>query len=141
MRTLTVLVVDDDDADTLMIVEALQTATVPPIVHRAVDGQEALDFLRRRGPFAEAVRPDLVLLDLNMPRVSGHEVLAEVKSDPELRAIPVVVLTTSDAAADIIGSYGEHANAYVNKPMDLDSFEAVVQTINDFYSEVAVLPD
>lgn len=140
MRPLTVLVVDDDDADTLMIGEALETSAVPPTVCRVVDGQEALDFLYRRGTHAEAVRPDLVLLDLNMPRVGGREVLARVKSDPELRAIPVVVLTTSNAAADVLGSYGEHANAYVTKPMDLDSFEAAVQTISNFYSDVAVLP-
>lgn len=137
---LTVLIVDDDDADTLMIEEALQTASVVPHIYRVSDGQEALDFLHQDGEYLDAPRPDLVLLDLNMPKVSGHEVLAVVKNDPDLKAIPIVVLTTSEAAADIAASYGQHANAFVTKPMDYESFEAVVGVINRFYSEVARLP-
>ncbi|MCY1145697.1 response regulator [Actinoplanes sp. Pm04-4] len=137
---MTVLVVDDDDADTLMIREALESADHPPTVYRVVDGQEALDYLYQRGEHAESQRPDLVLLDLNMPRLGGHEVLAHIKSDPGLKTIPIVVLTTSSAAEDILASYGEHANAFVTKPMDLDSFESVVQLINRFYSEIAVRP-
>jgi CheY-like chemotaxis protein len=137
---LKVLIVDDDDADTLMIGEALESAALPPVVRRVADGVDALEFLHRSGDFAEVERPDLVLLDLNLRRISGHEVLVEVKNDPALKAIPVVVLTTSDAATDIVASYGEHANAYVTKPMDLESFEAVVRLINRFYSGTAVLP-
>jgi CheY-like chemotaxis protein len=137
---LKVLIVDDDDADILMIEEALESASPPPVVWRVADGVDALEFLRRSGEFAEAERPDLVLLDLNMPRMNGHDVLLEVKNDPVLKAIPVVVLTTSNAAADIAASYGEHANAYVTKPMDLESFEAVVKLISRFYGETAVLP-
>jgi CheY-like chemotaxis protein len=139
-RPLTVLVVDDDDADTLMITEALREAEVPPHLHRVADGQQALDFLRRAEGYADAPRPDLVLLDLNMPRVSGHQVLEEVKTDDALKSIPIIVLTTSDTSTDIVASYGRHANAYVTKPIDLASFEAVVQLINRFYGEVAVLP-
>ncbi|MFD1364463.1 response regulator [Actinoplanes sichuanensis] len=139
-RTLQVLVVDDDDADTLMIEEALLSAEQPPVISRVADGSEALDYLRRRGAHADAVRPDLILLDLNMPRMGGQEVLREIKNDEELKSIPVVVLTTSDTMVDIAASYTRHANAYVTKPMDLDSFEAAVQQISRFYTDVAVLP-
>lgn len=141
VRSLSVLIVDDDDADTMMIEEALGSAVVPPRVYRVADGGQALDYLRRHGEYRGAERPDLVLLDLNMPRVSGHEVLAKVKGDPALKAIPVVVLTTSSAGHDILASYVGHANAFVTKPMELDAFESVVQLINGFYSGVAVLPD
>lgn len=141
VRPLHVLIVDDDDADSLMIEEALEGATVPPITTRVSDGRQALDFLHKRGYFGQAHRPDLVLLDLNMPRMSGHDVLAAVKSDQNLKTIPIVVLTTSNADADIVGSYGRHANAYVTKPMDLESFETVVRLVNQFYREVAALPE
>ncbi len=139
-RSLQILVVDDDDADALMIEEALAAADAPATVNRVVDGRHALDFLRRSGDYADAPRPDLILLDLNMPRMGGREVLAEVKTDEALMTIPVVVLTTSAAADDIVSSYQHRANAYVTKPIDLDAFEAAVQEINAFYREVAVLP-
>ncbi|MEU4559531.1 response regulator [Actinoplanes sp. NPDC023936] len=138
-RALTVLVVDDDDADTMMIEEALMTAPIPPTVHRVADGTEALEYLRRNGGFADAVRPDFILLDLNMPRMNGNEVLVQLKSDDDLKTIPVVVLTTSNAGADIESSYAHHANAYVTKPIDLESFEGAVRQINRFYSDVATL--
>ncbi|GIF14224.1 response regulator [Actinoplanes teichomyceticus] len=140
-RVLNVLIVDDDDADTLMIEEALLAAAPAPAVHRVADGSEAMDYLRRRGDYTEAGRPDLILLDLNMPRMSGHEVLAEVKSDDALKSIPVVVLTTSTALPDITASYTRHANAFVTKPMDLDGFETAVRKIKSFYNDVAILPD
>jgi CheY-like chemotaxis protein len=140
-RPLHVLIVDDDDADSMMIEEALETAPVPPVTVRVADGEQALDFLHRRGLYEGARRPDLVLLDLNMPRVSGHQVLADVKSTVELRSIPIVVLTTSAADEDVLKSYHQHANAFVTKPIDLDSFEAVVRLIDRFYREVAALPD
>jgi CheY-like chemotaxis protein len=136
-----VLIVDDDDADTMMIEEALMSEPGPPVVNRVGDGAEALQYLRRQGEYAEAVRPDLVLLDLNMPRMGGHEVLREIKNDESLRSIPIVVLTTSNAVPDIETSYIRHANAYVTKPIELDAFEAAVRRIRHFYSEVAVLPD
>uniref|UniRef100_UPI003F68FF55 response regulator n=1 Tax=Paractinoplanes polyasparticus TaxID=2856853 RepID=UPI003F68FF55 len=139
-RALNVLVVDDDDADTMMIEEALLSSAVPPVINRVVDGGEALDYLRRQGAYPSAERPDLILLDLNMPRMGGQEVLNEIKHDDGLKSIPVVVLTTSDAMLDITTSYAHHANAYVTKPMDLDTFEAAVQQISRFFSDVAVLP-
>ncbi|GIE86027.1 response regulator [Actinoplanes regularis] len=139
-RVLDVLIVDDDDADTLMIEEALLAAAPPPQVHRVADGNEAMEYLRRLGRYTDACRPDLILLDLNMPRMSGHEVLAEVKNDDGLKSIPVVVLTTSNALPDITASYTRHANAFVTKPMDLDGFEAAVGKIKRFYNETAVLP-
>jgi CheY-like chemotaxis protein len=140
-KALDVLIVDDDDADTLMIEEALLTAEPQPAVHRVADGSEAMDYLFKRGQYVDAERPDLILLDLNMPRMNGHEVLAQVKGDDTLKTIPVVVLTTSTALPDITASYTRHANAFVTKPMDLDGFEEAVRKIRSFYSEVAILPD
>jgi CheY-like chemotaxis protein len=138
--SLQILVVDDDDADALMISEALEGAHTQAIVERVADGREALDYLRREGRFAEAHRPDLILLDLNMPRMDGRETLAAIKSDEQLKAIPVVILTTSGATPDIVSSYQHRANAYVTKPFGLDDFEATVRQIDRFYREVATLP-
>jgi CheY-like chemotaxis protein len=139
-RALDVLVVDDDDADALMIQEALDAGGHAPVVHRVEDGSQALAYLRREVPFADAPRPDLILLDLNMPRMGGREVLVEIKNDSSLTAIPVVVLTTSNAVPDILASYAGHASAFVTKPMDLDGFEQAVQQISRFYADVATLP-
>jgi len=141
VRNLQILVVDDDDADALMISEALEGAETPSTVRRVADGREALDYLRREGRFTDAHRPDLILLDLNMPGMDGRETLAAIKSDDRLKAIPVVILTTSGAAPDIVASYQHRANAYVTKPFGLDDFESTVQQIDRFYREVAVLPD
>jgi CheY-like chemotaxis protein len=136
---LNILVVDDDDADVLMIEEALGTGESTPVIERAVDGYEALEFLRR-GAAGDAARPDLILLDLNMPRMGGLEALAQIKSDEQMSTIPVVILTTSEAEADILSSYRSHASAFVTKPMDLEAFESAVQQINKFYRDVARLP-
>ena len=140
MRNLDILVVDDDDADALMIEEALENAEMRTTVTRVADGREALDYLHRAEPYAQATRPDLILLDLNMPRMDGRETLAAIKNDDALKAIPVVILTTSGAAPDIVSSYQHRANAYVTKPFGLDDFEATVRQIDRFYREVAVLP-
>jgi CheY-like chemotaxis protein len=132
VRSLQILVVDDDDADALMISEALENAETHTSVDRVADGRE--------GVYAHASRPDLILLDLNMPRMDGRETLAAIKSDDRLKAIPVVILTTSGAAPDIVASYQHRANAYVTKPFGLDEFEATVRQIDRFYREVATLP-
>jgi len=137
--SLQILVVDDDDADALMISEALEGSEIPATVRRVADGREALDYLRREGRFAEARRPDLILLDLNMPGMDGRQTLAAIKSDERLKAIPVVILTTSGAAPDIAASYQHRANAYVTKPFGLDDFESTVRQIDRFYREVATL--
>lgn len=140
MRSLEILVVDDDDADALMISEALESSDQRTTVNRVADGREALDYLLRSAPYEQAQRPDLILLDLNMPRMDGRETLAAIKSDERLKTIPVVILTTSGAAPDIASSYQHRANAYVTKPFGLDEFEATVRVIDRFYREVALLP-
>ena len=135
-----VLLVEDDPGDVLMTREAFEDHKVANTLHVVGDGVEALQFLRRQGSYADAPTPDLVLLDLNLPRMDGREVLAELKADPELRSIPVVVLTTSEAEEDVLRSYSLHANAYVTKPVDFDRFVQVVQQIDDFFVSVVRLP-
>jgi CheY-like chemotaxis protein len=135
-----VLLVEDDDGDVLMTREAFEHHKIRNNLHVVQDGEEALQFLHREGPYADAPRPGLVLLDLNLPKRDGREVLAEMKADPELRVIPVVVLTTSEAEEDILRSYSLHANAYVSKPVDFDSFIEVIRQIDDFFVTVVKLP-
>ncbi|NHC16482.1 response regulator, partial [Motilibacter deserti] len=132
-----VLLVEDDPGDVLMTQEALETGRTRSTVHVVGDGVEAMAFLRKEGDYADAPTPDLVLLDLNMPRKDGREVLAEVKADEQLRMIPVVVLTTSGAEDDVVRSYSLHANAYVTKPMSFEDFSDVVRHIDDFFTDVA----
>jgi len=135
-----VLLVEDDDGDVLMTREAFEHHKIRNNLHVVQDGEEALQFLRREGPYVDAPRPGLILLDLNLPRRDGREVLAELKADPELRVIPVVVLTTSEAEEDILRSYSLHANAYVSKPVDFDRFIDVIRQIDDFFVTVVKLP-
>jgi CheY-like chemotaxis protein len=135
-----ILVVDDDPGDVLMIEEALEGSDVEKTIDVVGDGEEAMEFLRRTGRHAEASRPDMILLDLNMPRMDGRQVLGEVKKDEDLRTIPVVVLTTSNADTDILSSYTLQANAYVTKPIGLDDFNEVVRRIDEFFGRVVVLP-
>ena len=135
-----VLLVEDDDGDVLMTREAFEHHKIRNKLHVVQDGEEALQFLHREGPYADAPRPGLILLDLNLPRRDGREVLAELKADPELRVIPVVVLTTSEAEEDILRSYSLHANAYVSKPVDFDRFVDVIRQIDDFFVTVVKLP-
>ncbi|MGW9300999.1 MULTISPECIES: response regulator [Streptomyces] len=135
-----VLLVEDDPGDELMTREAFEDNKIRNTLHVVRDGQEALDFLYRRGEYPDAPRPDLVLLDLNLPKYDGRQVLEQIKSDPELSLIPVVVLTTSSAEEDILRSYKLHANAYVTKPVDLDQFIAAVRQIDEFFVTVVRLP-
>jgi CheY-like chemotaxis protein len=135
-----VLLVEDDPGDVLLIREAFEHNKLANRLHVVSDGVEALEFMRRSGEHAGAPRPDLVLLDLNLPRKDGREVLAEVKDDSALRSIPVVVLTTSKAEEDVLRSYDLHANAYVTKPVDFDRFIEVVRQIDEFFVSVVRLP-
>ncbi|MER6348660.1 response regulator [Streptomyces sp. NPDC001595] len=135
-----VLLVEDDPGDELMTREAFEDNKIGNTLHVVRDGEEALDFLYRRGDHTGAPRPDLILLDLNLPKYDGRQVLERIKSDPELSLIPVVVLTTSAAEEDILRSYKLHANAYVTKPVDLDQFIAAVRQIDDFFVQVVRLP-
>ncbi len=135
-----VLLVEDDPGDVVLIKEAFEYNKVHNALHVVSDGVQALDFLYRRDGHENAPRPDLVLLDLNLPRKDGREVLEEVKADPDLRTIPIVVLTTSEAEEDIVRSYDLHANAYVTKPVDFDRFIEVVRLIDDFFVPVVKLP-
>ncbi|GAB3937572.1 response regulator [Micromonospora vulcania] len=135
-----ILVVDDDPGDVLMIEEALADSDVDKVIDVVSDGEEAMEFLRAEGRHLEARRPDVILLDLNMPRMDGRQVLGAVKQDEDLRTIPIVVLTTSNADTDIVGSYTLQANAYVTKPIDLDDFNDVVRRIDEFFGRVVVLP-
>jgi CheY-like chemotaxis protein len=141
LRPIEILLVEDSPGDVRLTREALRDAKVSNNLHIARDGVDALAFLRREGPqFAECPRPDLILLDLNLPRKSGHEVLEEIKADPELRRIPVVILTTSQAEGDVLRTYDLHANCYITKPVELDQFIAVVQSIEDFWLTIVRLP-
>ncbi|NEC67856.1 response regulator [Streptomyces sp. SID9727] len=135
-----VLLVEDDPGDELMTREAFEDNKIRNTLHVVRDGEEALDFLYCRGAHTEAPRPDLILLDLNLPKYDGRQVLERIKQDPELALIPVVVLTTSSAEEDILRSYKLHANAYVTKPVDLDQFIAAVRQIDDFFVTVVRLP-
>jgi CheY-like chemotaxis protein len=135
-----ILLVEDNPGDVRLTVEALRDGKVLNNLNVARDGVEALTFLRREGPHVAAPRPDLILLDLNMPKKDGREVLAEIKSDESLRRIPVVILTTSQAEQDILKSYDLHANCYITKPVDFDQFIAVVQSVEDFWLSLVKLP-
>jgi two-component system, chemotaxis family, response regulator Rcp1 len=139
-RPIEILLVEDSPGDVRLTMEALKEAKVLNRLSVASDGVEAMEFLDRRGRFAEAPRPDLILLDLNLPRKDGREVLAEIKAAPELRRIPVVVLTTSRAEADVVKAYDLHANCYITKPVDFKQFIEVVESIEDFWLTVVKLP-
>jgi CheY-like chemotaxis protein len=135
-----VLLVEDDPGDVLMTQEAFADNRVSNTLHVVSDGVQAMDFLHKRGDYVNVPTPDLMLLDLNLPRMDGREVLAAVKGDPELRQIPVVVLTTSEAEQDVLRSYELHANAFVTKPVDFDRFIEVVRQIDQFFVGVVRLP-
>lgn len=135
-----ILLVEDDPGDIVITREAFADHKVRNNLSVVSDGETAMSFLHRKGDYADAPRPDLILMDLNLPRKSGHEVLAEIKADPDLRRIPVVILTTSDAEEDILRSYDLYANAFVTKPVDFDCFLQVIRQIDEFFITVIKLP-
>ena len=139
-RPVVILMVEDNPTDVLIAREGFSGAKMANTLHVADDGIEAIEFLNQRGKYAAAPRPDLIVLDLNMPRKNGQEVLAEIKTDDHLKDIPVVILTTSKSAEDISKAYGLHANCYISKPVDFNEFTEVVQTIQDFWFSVVTLP-
>jgi chemotaxis family two-component system response regulator Rcp1 len=140
-RPIDVLLVDDSPGDIRLTREAFRDANKDIIVHVATDGVDAMAFLRRKGDQADAPRPAIILLDLNLPRMDGREVLAQIKADPSLRTIPTIILTTSEANADIVRSYELQANSYLTKPVQLEKFESLVKSINDFWLVKAKLPE
>ena len=140
IQPIEVLLVEDDPGDVLLTREAFEDHKLSNNLHVVNNGVDALSFLAKEGPYADAPTPDLVLLDLNLPRMDGREVLGAIKGDEELRRIPVVVLTTSEAEEDVLRSYDLHANAYVTKPVDFDRFIDVVRRIDDFFVSVVKLP-
>jgi len=135
-----ILLVEDNPGDVRLAVEALKEAKVHNRLSTVADGEAALSFLKRKPPHTDAPRPDLILLDLNLPRKSGREVLAEIKADPDLKRIPVVILTTSQAEEDIVKAYNHSANCYITKPVDLDQFIKVVRSIEEFWLTIVKLP-
>jgi chemotaxis family two-component system response regulator Rcp1 len=140
LKPVEVLLVEDNSGDVRLTLEAMKEGKVINNLSIASDGVEAMAFLRKEGRHKDAARPDIILLDLNLPKKDGREVLAEIKADPSLRLIPVVVLTTSQAEEDILRTYNLHANCYVTKPVDLEQFINVVKSINDFWFSVVKLP-
>lgn len=135
-----ILLVEDNPGDVRLTQEALRDSKLHNILHVVEDGVEALKFLRREEPYATAPRPDIILLDLNLPRMSGREVLENIKAEDELKLIPVVVLTTSDDERDILASYALHANCYITKPVDMTQFVTIVKNIQDFWFTIVKLP-
>ncbi len=139
-RPIEILMVEDNPGDVRLTIEALKEGKVRNNLTTVEDGEAAMKFLRRQGPYSKVPRPDLVLLDLNLPKKNGREVLAEIKEDPDLKRIPVVILTVSEAEQDIIKSYNLHANCYITKPVNLEQFIKVVRSIEDFWLSIVMLP-
>ena len=140
MQSIEILLVEDNPGDADLAREALETGKISNNLNVVGDGEEAMAYLRRQGKYANATRPDLVLLDLNLPKKDGREVLAEIKADDDLKRIPVVILTTSAAEADIVRTYNLHANCYITKPIDLNQFITVVQATEEFWFNIVKLP-
>jgi len=135
-----ILLVEDNPGDVRLTIEALKESKILNNLYVTENGEKAMDFLKRKGKYKDAVKPDLILLDLNLPRKDGREVLAEIKEDSELKRIPVVILTTSKADEDIMKTYQLHANCYITKPVDMDQFIKVVKSIGDFWFSIVKLP-
>ena len=140
VETIDILLVEDNPGDIRLTKEALKDAKVLNEIYVAQDGVEAMEFLHRKGKFSNMPTPDMILLDLNLPRKDGREVLAEIKQDPKLKHIPVVILTTSKAEEDIIKTYNLHANAYITKPVDLNRFIEIIHTLEEFWFSIVKLP-
>ena len=140
LRRIEILLVEDNPGDARLTMEALKEGKIHNNLHIAGDGVEAMEFLRRQKKYSGVPRPDIILLDLNLPKKSGMDVLAEIKNDPDLKIIPIVVLTTSSAEQDIINTYNLHANCYITKPVDLDQFIKVIKTVKDFWFTIVKLP-
>lgn len=139
-RPYVILLIEDNPGDVRLTQEAFKEGKKNITLEVATDGIEALRFLRKEGPYAEKQIPDLILLDLNLPKWDGREVLKEIKNDPSLRRIPVIVLTTSNAGTDILNSYDLHANCFINKPIDFDNFFNIIHKIEEFWLSTAILP-
>lgn len=139
-RPIEILMVEDNPGDVRLTQEVLKDAKMSNTLRVVEDGAAALDFLYRRNGYGDAPRPDLILLDLNLPRKNGREVLEEIKQDPDLKTIPVVILTTSQAEEDIVRAYSLHANCYITKPVDFAQFTKIVRTIEDFWLSIVTLP-
>jgi len=140
VKPITILLVEDNPGDADLAREALDNSKFNNNLQVVDDGEKAMAFLHREGPYSDAPRPDLILLDLNLPKKDGRQVLAEIKADPELMRIPVVILTTSRAEEDVLRTYNLHANCYITKPIDLNQFLHVVRSIEDFWLSIVVLP-
>lgn len=140
VKPINILLVEDNPGDADLAREALESSKLNNKLHVVDDGEKAMSFLRRTGSYAEVPRPDLILLDLNLPKKDGRQVLAEIKMDDDLKRIPVVILTTSQAEEDVIKSYNLHANCYITKPIDLNQFLHVVRSIEDFWLSIVILP-
>ncbi len=140
-RPAEILLVEDNPGDVLLVKKGFTSSKISNHIRVAQDGEEALEMLRRSGPHTDVPLPDLILLDLNMPRKDGKEVLAEIKQDPNLRRIPVIVLTGSDAETDVVKSYNLHANGYIVKPVAIEMFEEIIRAIENFWFTVVVLPE
>lgn len=141
MKAVDILLIEDSPGDADLAKEALEESKLKNNLYVTIDGEEAMDFLYKRNNFTDVPRPDLIILDLNLPKKDGREVLKEIKESPELRRIPVVILTTSKAEEDIIKTYDLHANCYIAKPLDLDKFMEVVHSIENFWMSIVVLPN
>lgn len=140
-KEIKILLVEDNEGDIILTLEAMKKAEITSTVDVVKDGEEAMQYLRKEGRFKNAQSPNLILLDINLPRLDGKEVLAEIKKDPRLRIIPVVMLTTSDAATDILESYNNYANCYITKPVTFNNFSGVIQTIKNYWISVVQLPN
>lgn len=139
-RPVEFLLAEDNPGDVRLTQEGLRESKISNNLYVVQDGVEAMEFVRREGKYADAPTPDIVLLDLNLPKMDGHQVLAQIKSDPALKSIPVVIMTSSEAEQDILATYSAHANCYVTKPIDLDHFIKVIQSIEHFWLSVVTLP-